>query len=156
MTTRQPVETNTEPEVMTLLRRQAALFDALGTLSRDQRGAIEQGSPDAILSLLARRQQVVEQLTGLAGELEPYRVQWAATRDRLEAVQREEADRLVAASEQHLEGILERDEHDRSLLQQARQKAGEELTRINRSGQAMNAYGATPPVGMNRYTDRCG
>ena len=156
MTIDQAAHVAKAPEVLVLLQRQAELFDALGDLSRSQRGAIEQGPADAVLSLLARRQQILEQLTGVATELEPYRVAWPATLESLDAAQREEADRLVAWSERHLEAILDRDDEDRTLLQKARDEAGEQLSQINRSGQALHAYGATPSVDTNRYTDRCG
>lgn len=158
MTTNQPagIHCQSDPDVLVLLRRQAALFDALGTLSRTQRGAIEEGPADAVIALLARRQQVVEQLTAVAEELEPYRACWQDTRDGLNPDQCAEADRLLGCSEQSLQSILERDDQDRTLLMQAREKAGDELSRIHRSGRALDAYGAAPPVDMNRYTDRCG
>lgn len=158
MTTNQPVgiHCQSEPDVLALLRRQSTLFDALGTLSRTQRGAIEEGPADAVISLLARRQQVVEQLTALAEELEPYRACWQDTRDGLDPNQCAEADRLLDRSEQSLRAILECDDQDRTLLMEARQKAGDELSRIHRSGRALDAYGAAPPVDRNRYTDRCG
>ena len=97
---------NVEPPIILLLRRQVALFEQLAKLSEQQAGLVGKGPAEALLSLLARRQRFIDELTHLSAELEPFRVDWARTRSELDQGHAASADELVERSQSLLDLIL--------------------------------------------------
>ncbi len=151
-----------------LLERQAALFSQLDQLGQRQANLIADGDAETLLGLLAQRQQVIDRLQALNGELEPYRRQWSDIWAGLDERGQQEVGSLVRAAQETLERVMASDERDRRQLASAQQRVAEELGRVKQSTTARQAYhrtghggAAAQPVrvmagGDNRFTDQTG
>lgn len=134
--------------LVSLLERQLALYRGLSELSAQQSATIEQGEPEPLLNVLASRQRVIEDLTGVNRELEPYRKRWDDLWASLAESDRGRIGDLVRAVQQLLTQIIAQDERDRSALQAAKNRVGAEVQRISRAGAAVQAYRSTPTAGQ--------
>ncbi len=144
------------PALMDLLRRQVALFEQLQRLSREQARVVQEGTVDALLALLAKRQRFTDALTQLQLQIEPYRSDWPAVRAAFADSDGAEVDQLVDRSAAMLEQILGQDDRDRESLQAIHARIGSELGKINHVSRARNAYASLPSASDNRFTNRQG
>lgn len=123
--------------MLELLRRQRALYRELSGLAARQRHLISGDQPQALLDLLARRQQIVEQLRQVHAELTdlppPEGGAWT------EADRREAAD-LLADTRTLAQQILERDQQDGELLAVRKASLAASLTKIRGTQAANRAY----------------
>ena len=147
-------------EVARLLRRQHALYVQLRELSEQQRSSLEQGTTQDLLSVLAQRQSVVDDLSEIAGTLSASGGQWSQHLDELPDSERGELRQLVAEVQRLAEEVMQRDEHDQSQLRNMRQRVGGELRGLHAGHAAANAYrggAAGTPSTSNRtprFADR--
>lgn len=135
---------NNDPNAATLVRlldEQIDLYGTLDELSKRQHGIVEGDDTDALLRVLADRQDVIGQIAELSRALEPYRADWDANVNRLPDSERARIrgrlDHLAVVMEQ----IARRDEHDRDVIEQRRSAIGAELGGVKRGGVALSAYG---------------
>jgi hypothetical protein len=131
----QPVE-----EVLGLLRRQAALFLRLEQFASRQRTLVREDDAAPLLSLLADRQKLSAELTGIARQLAGVRAEWPAFRERLSGDQRAEADVLLRDSSLRLRRVMEGDETDARLLCVRRGAVADDLRVTHAAGEAVSAY----------------
>ncbi|GAB4550771.1 MAG: hypothetical protein Tsb0013_12640 [Phycisphaerales bacterium] len=145
------------PRLARILDDQIALYRSLSELSSRQSSIIETGETDALLSVLGQRQSLVERITDLNEELEPFTQRWdelscrlsddrkAGIRERLDAL-----DVLVGE-------IARRDERDRLALERQRDAVSTELKGNAQNRGALNAYAAASrQPHVPRYQDRKG
>lgn len=149
------------PRLERILHKQVELYRQLAALSSRQQDLIAQDHTDGLMSLLAERQRVIDQISDVNREVEPFAMQWTSLVGGLANEQRqtlggllEELDSLVAA-------ITTRDEQDRKVLESRRAQASEALDDVSRRRVALGAYGGqrgavrTAHVSP-RYQDRKG
>jgi hypothetical protein len=129
-------------DVLGLLRRQAALFVRLEQFAARQRGLVRADDAGPLLSVLADRQRLSTELTGIAARLAPVRSAWSRFRESLTDSQRAEADGLVAESSQRLRRVIEGDETDARLLSVKKRSVAGEMKALNGFGQAISVYRA--------------
>ena len=136
-------------DLLELLRRQRALYRELSSLAARQRHLISGDQPEALLDLLARRQQIVEQLQAVHAELS--RAGGPAGGWSEQA--RDQAEALLAESRALAQQILERDREDGELLAVRKASLAASLTQI-RGGQAANrAYARAAAPGRDPSAD---
>ncbi|MCP4249692.1 MAG: hypothetical protein GY778_21840 [bacterium] len=129
-------------EVMSLLRRQCALYRALKHLARRQRALITQEDSAPLLEVLGQRQKLTHDLVELNRHLAPYRDDWPVAREALDPGDRGEADRIVSEVSDLLKGIIEEDEHDARLLSARKSQTAAALQANQAERQTVSAYAA--------------
>jgi len=127
-----------------LLSRQLKLFEHLGELSEQQTQYVDEGQSQDLLALLAQRQQLIDQLEKINGDLQPFRSQWDILWQRLDPSQRRTVGPLVQQAQQLLGQIMDSDDHDRDQLQEARGQISSQLGQVNQIGAARRAYAGGP------------
>jgi len=140
--------------LLELLQEQRDLYHQLHELSETQSRLIKQGQTEDLLSVLSKRQGLVEQLTQINGRLSPYRDYWGQVAQQLPEDQRQRLSKLLDEVQTLLQSILEQDENDRQQLQAAREEVGGQLQQNQHAGSAMKAYGSNPTT--PRFTDNQG
>lgn len=148
-------ETSASPEMLVkLLERQQALAEQLAGLADRQASLIEAGESDALLTLLAQRQKIMDQflasqdsLTGLSDACRRDGDVADETRHRIGA--------LIEDISRRLGEIMSRDEQDRATLDSNRRHVGESLAGIGTARAARHAYVNSKAVN-NRFADRQG
>lgn len=142
--------------VESLLAEQQGLFVRLDGLSERQAGLIREDRTDQLLDVLAERQVVVDEISRISTQLEPWRGNWSEfVRTLGEDVRKRVRERIdaVAALAQR---IAERDERDRKMLESRKDAVAGELGQVDRGRSAMSAYGGSAARGSNspRFQDR--
>ena len=149
------LETPPSPDMLVkLLERQQALVEQLGGLSERQASLIEAGESDALVSLLAQRQKIMDQfiasqdsLTTLSDACRRDGAVADGTRKRIGA--------LIADISERLSEIMSRDEQDRQQLESNRHQVGESLAGVTTAKAAQHAYVRSRAVN-NRFADQQG
>jgi len=142
--------------VIDLLKQQCSLFSQLQGLSAQQSQYLTSGSVESLLEVLSQRQKVIDDLTTINTGLAPYRQQWAQFCARLNEPDRVCIGELVDQAQSILQVIIDRDDHDREQLDQAKCKLGTEMMQVAQSGAAMQAYKVSHGPHATCYTDRHG
>lgn len=139
-------------EVLDMLRRQGALYATLEGLAEQQRVLVTCEDVTPLLSLLADRQRLSQELLEVGNRLAPIRGNWVAYRERLAPAEQQEADQLLNASSECLGRIIQSDEHDARVLSGRKQSVGEALGKTASTGRALSAYRAS--AGSDRRAER--
>jgi hypothetical protein len=151
--------------LVALLERQRSIYQQLRTLSDQQGPLVAEGHAEALLSLLAQRQRLIDAAMDINAKLDPYRKRWAEMWATLPAAERERVGALVKDVQDLLAAIVQQDERDRQILQTAKANVGAELQQINRATAAASAYRAAPNAyraaagvgsGANRFMNQKG
>ena len=144
------------PEPLALLEDQAGLYRQLHALSSSQ-GALVDGQPDALLAVLAQRQNLIDRLMDSNKKLEPYRDRWSAVTAGLTPAERQRMTEFLGQIDNFRRAIASQDDQDCRRLTEARGELARELARVNNSGQAAKAYHAlSARPTSSRFTDRRG
>jgi len=142
--------------LITLMKRQRDVYEQLQSLGDQQRDLIETGSSEALLRLLSQRQKLVDELTVVHGDLEPYRNDWKRFWGGLNKPHQQEVGSLIQHVEELLGAIIEKDNQARQDLEQAKSMVGGELDQAAHASVAVRAYKSPAVSGNNRLTDRQG
>lgn len=147
------------PRLVRVLDRQVELYGELEKLSSRQSDLVQGDEPDALLDLLARRQVIVEQVTHLNQQLEPFTRQWETLVERLSSAQRDTIAQRTTRLDELIGAITARDEADRRILEARRKSVAGEINGLSNKRAAVAAYGgartARTPVSP-RFQDREG
>lgn len=159
-TPRQAIEAKAGPidygRLRELLEQQESLFLRLDALSRQQSSLVRDEQTDDLLRVLGERQTVVETLEAVARGLEPFRDRWEAV---LAGARPDQRDRLARQVEQLAElasAIAARDDADRRLIEERRDRLAGDLAGMGRVRGAVAAYGAGRGRPAARFQDREG
>jgi len=144
------------PTLIGLLTEQRRLYEQLKDLSCRQSEYIAQSDTQQLLSVLAARQDVVDQLTQLNEKIGYQPEQLAEMAADLPDDQRDGIRRLFDEIQAILEQIIRQDDDDRKQLTAASQKTGQQLKQVNQTGTAIHAYKSAPSSDAARFTDRKG
>lgn len=151
------------PALVALLEHQRSLYQQLRTLSDQQGTLVAQAQAEALLGLLAQRQKLIDHITTVNAELDPYRKRWTELWGELADGQRRQIGSIVQEVQDLLGAIIQQDERDRQTLQTAKGRIAVELQKLSRAGQAIQAYRTSPATadpsvggGNNRFTNQNG
>lgn len=137
-----------------LLDEQESLFVRLDALSKRQSGLVRDEATDELLGVLGDRQAVVEALDRVSSALDPFRARWD---DVLAEARPEVRERLASKVDELAElagRIAARDEADRRLIEERRDRLAGELAGMTNVRGAVAAYGSgggRPPA---KFQDR--
>ena len=129
-------------KLISLLRRQVGIYTHLEKLSGRQRDLIAAEDQQQLLTLLAERQKLVDELGALNQGLVPLQEYWRANRETVAPSLRTEADQLVGRAGEILQRILGADEQDARILSARKAQTANQVTALAQSRQAFDAYGA--------------
>lgn len=133
-------------KLLRLLSQQKQCYQELQRLAQQQRDLIAGQQPEALLSLLSKRQQMVERITQLQMEFSPYLKQWDTMRETLPADARNQIQALLDDLRSMLDGILEQDREDADELSHQKNAIGKQMAAANRGRVAAGAYGGVHSV----------
>jgi uncharacterized protein with von Willebrand factor type A (vWA) domain len=137
--------------VLSALEEQVVCYKRLAKLAEQQHQFVQQGQTEALLEVLARRQEVLDQVARLEGTLSPAKKNWSGYLESLGGESRSKAEGLLAQTRQLLEQITAADRNDTLVLQQRKQSLGQKINQaqtaksINRT-YAAAAYGTRKPA----------
>ncbi len=151
-----PFPTGEAAELLGLLTRQRDLYTELGALASQQASLIADGKTEALLTVLSKRQCLIEELGQINDNIGPYRGRIPEIAEALPEASREKLRDLVDQVQALLKSIIEQDEQDRMKLEQAKAHVGGQLASNARTGMAINAYKQRPVAAAARFTDKAG
>lgn len=136
-----------------VLGAQRDLYIQLATLARQQSEFIAQGASEDLMTVLATRSRLIDELAPLDKQLSPYKDRWQEVLDSLAGPDREQVSMLLTQVQQLLSDILEQDEADRQVLLRQKTDISSQISRSVTGGQLHRAYGvkpkpASPGMGM--------
>ncbi len=148
-----PVEIAGPGALLDALRRQRTLYVTLRELSAEQRSHIAENNGESLLTLLGRRQQVVDELAQLDEILVGYRRDWSARYGGLSVEDRGRVDALLAEIDAALTAIMEMDREDAEALARRTEGIGTTLREAPKR-RAVHAAYAAPTTAESRYIDQ--
>ena len=134
------------------LEEQLALYKKLKELTGRQRELVSEEDPAALLALLGERQQLLDQLAALDGEVAPIRRSWDRLSSTLPGAVLRRATAVFQESRRLLENILASDQKDTELLEGRKANVAEALQTIGAARQTHAAYGQRGP-NLSKYFD---
>lgn len=136
--------------IIQALTEQLACYRRLAKLADLQHQHVQNSATDQLLEVLARRQEVLDQIGKLEQQIRPAKRLWGDYLTTLQPADRETAERLLAETRALLEQITTADRNDAIVLQQRKITLGRQIHKataaraINRN-YAAAAYGARAP-----------
>jgi hypothetical protein len=148
-------DTQEGQRLIELLTQQRDVYRQLRQLADVQRQAIDADSGQELLRILGDRQRLINLLTDVNTELEPFRSRWDQLRQSIDPVGRKTVSDLVEEVQELLKGILELDEGDCDALKRRTRVCREQAAAAS-MGQRVNAAYAVGQyqAGGPRYLDR--
>ena len=133
--------------VIAALQEQVACYQRLAKLAEQQHEHVQQSSTEALLDVLARRQEVLDQVGRLEQTIVVAKRRWGEYLGGLGSSQRAQAERLMAETRRLLEEITAADRNDALILQQRKLNLGKQITQATAARQvnrnyAVAAYGS--------------
>ena len=128
------------------LASQRDLYVELGALARRQSEFVATGQAEELMAILTARAAMIEKITPLDKELQPYKGHWQEVLDGLPEGERAKVGGLLMEVQKLLADILAQDEADKESLTRQKQQVGDQIGKMV-SGSALNrAYGVKPRV----------
>lgn len=142
------------PRLEAILRQQLDLCTQLDRLSRSQQHSVRSSLTADLLTLLSDRQALIDSLSLLSEQVEPFRTRKdffiAALRPEQLDVYNTLVDRIAAI----IESVNARDDQDRLELEKQRSLVTAELTSMVRARGAVAAYANSPASVPPRFQDQ--
>jgi hypothetical protein len=131
-------------KMQNLLKRQHLYYQELKKLSEDQGQFIRNDQSEELLSILGKRQKLVEAISELHKESSIYREKWPDFKELLPVELRNAIGRLLEDLQQMLNAIIEQDKQDCQKLSESKTQVATELQQVQRSKSAAGAYSTSP------------
>jgi len=141
--------------LLRLLEEQEALVNELACLADRQAELIRRAQTDALLSLLTRRQQIIERFAGTQNDLSKLTDDLEARLETVSSAQRQRIQSLIGDIGDRLAQVMQCDEKDQRVLEAARNRTKDELATVDTARQARRAYRSGGAVD-NRFADQRG
>jgi hypothetical protein len=123
------------------LAAQKALYQQILTLARQQSQYVATGETEALMTVLAARHRLIEQVVPLDRELQPFKGRWQEVLDGLPTADRKVVGGLLQDVQKLLGDILQLDEQDKESLVRQRTAIGTEIKRTVTGAALSKAYG---------------
>ncbi|QDU72193.1 flagellar export chaperone FlgN [Mucisphaera calidilacus] len=147
--------------LLDLVAQQRDLYQTLRLLSNQQNDYITKGQTEKLLSLLTRRQTLLDELRSVAEKIRPFRESWDQVRADLSEPNRLKLRAILDETDTLMRDIMERDRSDGDRLKQAQSSAKARMSRVGTARHAVRAYqgnagAAYAPPASNSITDSQG
>lgn len=133
--------------VVKALTAQRELYVQLLALAKQQSQYVMTGESEALMTVLAARSRLIDQVAPLDKELQPYKGRWQEVLDGLPQVQKEAVAKLLKEVQGLLSDILAQDEKDKESLIRQKTEVGVQIQRTVTGRTLNNAYGVKPRTG---------
>lgn len=130
-------------QVLDALERQVACYERLAKLAAQQREHVQSGQTEALLNVLALRQEVLGEVSALERTIAPARRQWALFLEQLPPARHEVASDLLQKTRMLLERITTADREDALMLQQRKLNLGRQIGQARSARQVNRNYAAS-------------
>jgi hypothetical protein len=136
--------------IIQALTEQLACYRRLAKLADIQHQHVQNSATDQLLDVLARRQEVLDQISALEQQIRPAKRLWGDYLNTLDVAGRQTAEKLLAETRALLEQITNADRNDAIVLQQRKITLGRQIhkataARTINKNYAAAAYGARAP-----------
>ena len=128
--------------VIAALEEQVSCYQRLAKLAEQQHEHVQQSSTEALLDVLARRQEVLDQVARLEQTIVPAKRRWAEYLGGLAGDGRTRAERLMSETRRLLEEITAADRNDALILQQRKLNLGKQINQATAARQVNRNYAA--------------
>jgi hypothetical protein len=136
------------------LERQRVCYEVVRDLGREQSAAIEAGDTSALLKILARKQEAMQQVAAASAEGDDLLAAWEREKDGVPADERARVEETHRQVKEILGEVLELEEQGRSALQAKTGERGKKIAGLQKGKQMLKAYGAQPQRrDGGRFTD---
>ena len=123
------------------LSGQKSLYIQILALAKQQSSYVATGESESLMTVLAARSRLIEQVAPLDRELQPYKGRWQEVLDGLPTADRKVIGGLLQEVQKLLSDILALDEKDKESLVRQRTTVGSEITRTVNGAALNRAYG---------------
>jgi aspartyl/asparaginyl beta-hydroxylase (cupin superfamily) len=124
------------------LEQQLSCYQRLAKLAQIQHEHVQHSRTEDLLSVLGQRQQVLDEVADLEQSISPAKKRWSEFLLELTDEDREEAERMMAATRTLLEAITTADRNDAMALQQRKLNLGREINHATNARQINKKYAA--------------
>ena len=128
--------------VIAALQEQVTCYQRLAKLAEQQHEHVQQSSTEALLDGLARRQEVLDQVSRLEQTIVVAKRRWGEYVGGLRSEQRAQAERLMGETRRLLEEITAADRNDALILQQRKLNLGKQISQASAAKQVNRNYAA--------------
>ena len=128
--------------VIQALHEQVGCYQRLAKLAELQHEHVQQSQTEALLDVLQRRQEVLDQVSRLEQIIVAAKKRWGEYVGTLKSDQRAQAERLLAETRRLLEEITTADRNDALILQQRKLNLGKQLSQASAAKQVNRNYAA--------------
>ncbi len=132
-----------------LLEEQRTCYRQLKALAEKQRKLISDEDPEALLKILGERQQLVDRLTELNRELQPFRQEWAGTYTQMKSDRRQYVQEVLDEINTLLGSIMLMDKEDSRLLSARKESIRQQVVQTASGRMANTAYAAHAYAGAS-------
>jgi hypothetical protein len=136
----QPAAANQSDPVIAALQEQVTCYQRLAKLAEMQHEHVQQSQTEALLEVLQRRQEVLDQVSRLEQVIVLAKRRWGEYVGGLKADQRAQAERLLAETRRLLEEITTADRNDALILQQRKLNLGKQISQASAARQVNRNY----------------
>jgi hypothetical protein len=128
--------------VIAALQEQVTCYQRLAKLAEQQHEHVQQSSTEALLDVLARRQEVLDHVSRLEQTIVVAKRRWGEYVGGLRSEQRAQAERLMGETRRLLEEITAADRNDALILQQRKLNLGKQISQASAAKQVNRNYAA--------------
>ncbi len=146
---------NAADQLIEVLHHQQELIRRLGDLARRQSGLIDAGRSVALLDVLTKRQQIIDEFVAMQQDLDRLSEQVRVSSEDAVQARRAEIRTLTDAIAASLNEVMALDNADQQRLDQCRSETRDELAGLTTVTRARQAY-LKPTPGGNRFADQQG
>ena len=131
---------NSADPVITALHEQVGCYERLAKLAELQHEHVQQSATEALLDILTRRQEVLNQVSRLEQIIAVAKKRWGDYVTTLRSDQRVQAEKLLAETKRLLEEITTADRNDALILQQRKLNLGKQINQHTTARQVNRNY----------------
>ncbi len=135
------------PTLVRTLAAQKELYVQLLALAKQQSQYVAAGETESLMTVLAARSRLIDQVGPLDKILQPYKGRWQEVLDGLGARERMMVAGMLKDVQQLLGDILAQDERDKESLTRQKTEVSVEIKRTVTGATLNRAYGMKPRVG---------
>jgi hypothetical protein len=129
-----------DPVIMAL-QEQVGCYQRLAKLAELQHEHVQQSQTEALLEILTRRQEVLDQVGRLERTIAAAKRRWGDYVGGLRSEPRAQAEKLLAETKRLLEEITTADRNDALILQQRKLNLGKMISQASAARQVNRNYG---------------
>ncbi|MCH8314605.1 MAG: hypothetical protein IIA64_01410, partial [Planctomycetes bacterium] len=146
-------EQNSTDRLIRVLQEQQSLVEQLAKLATQQSELVESGKTEALLSVLGRRQELIDRVIASQSDLTTLLEELRCDRSNVSEASKRQIGGLVETINHQLAQVMKRDSEDQERLESRRDRTRQELVGVDTAKKAHQAYFKPHPV-MNRVADR--